>query len=274
MADNIFIYNEVYGIMITNQVYGRELSLLGFGTMRLPVKEDGSIDEEAVFEMVRYAVEHGVNYYDTAYPCHQGNAETVIGKALKQFPRESYCLVTEYPGHQIAGGCHPEEIFEEQLTKCGVDYFVSEKRQGRIKHLGFSCHGNTSLLREFLNKYGDKMEFCQIQLNYLDWTLQDGKGKYKLLTERNIPIWVMKPVREGMLAAFDKEYEDELRKLRLEASIASWAFRWLQDLPNVKMILDGMGNMEQLVDDIHTFERKMPLRGKEEELLMKYAIHQ
>ena len=106
------------------------------------------------------------------------------------------------------------------------------------------------------------MEFCQIQLNYLDWTLQDGKGKYKLLTERNIPIWVMKPVREGMLAAFDKEYEDELRKLRLE------------DLPNVKMILDGMGNMEQLVDDIHTFERKMPLRGKEEELLMKYAIHQ
>lgn len=284
--------------MITNQVYDRELSLLGFGTMRLPVKEDGSIDEEAVFEMVRYAGEHGVNYYDTAYPYHQGNSEIVIGKALKQFPRESYCLATKYPGHQIAASYHPEAVFEEQLRKCDVDYFdyyllhnvyensiqtytdakwgiidyfVSQKKQGRIKHLGFSCHGSTSLLKEFLDQYGGEMEFCQIQLNYLDWTLQDGKGKYKLLTERNIPIWVMEPVRGGKLAVIDKEYEDELKKMRPEESVASWAFRWLQDLPNVKMILSGMSNMEQLVDNIHTFESKTPLRGKEEEILMQIA---
>ena len=109
--------------MITNNVDGKELSLLGFGTMRLPLTGDGSIDEDAVWEMVRYASEHGVNYYDTAYPYHQGNSEVVIGRALKQLPRESYCLATKYPGHQIAVSYHPEEIFEEQLRKCDVEYF-------------------------------------------------------------------------------------------------------------------------------------------------------
>lgn len=190
---------------------------------------------------------------------------------LKRFPREDYCLATKYPGHQIMDSYHPKEILEEQLKKCDVDYFVGQKRQGRIRHLGFSCHGSTSLLEEFLDKYGDKMEFCQIQLNCLDWTLQDGKGKYRLLTEKNIPIWVMEPVRGGKLAAFDKEHEDKLKKLRPEESVASWAFRWLQDLPNVKMILSGMSNMERLVDNIHTFERKTSLRGKEEEILMQIA---
>ena len=210
--------------MITNKIHDKELSLLGFGAMRLPLNEDGSIDEKQVFEMVKYASEHGVNYYDTAYPYHQGNSEVVMGKALKQLPRESYCLATKYPGHQIASSYNPAEIFEIQLKKCDVeyfdyyllhnvyensiqvytdskwgiiDYFIKQKELGRIKHLGFSCHGSAELLKEFLDGYGDKMEFCQIQLNYLDWTLQDAKAKYELLTERNIPVWVMEPVRGG-----------------------------------------------------------------------------
>ena len=151
--------------MITNDFQGKELSLLGFGAMRLPVKEDGSIDEEQVFEMVKYAGENGVNYYDTAYPYHQGMSEIVLGKALKQFPRESYYLATKYPGHQVSSTYHPAEIFEEQLKKCDVeyfdfyllhnvyensiqvytdpkwgivDYFIEQKKLGRIKHLGFS----------------------------------------------------------------------------------------------------------------------------------------
>ncbi|MCM1050297.1 MAG: aldo/keto reductase [Clostridiales bacterium] len=284
--------------MITNNVYGKELSLLGFGAMRLPLKEDGSIDEEQVFAMVKYAGEHGVNYYDTAYPYHQGNSEIVIGKALKQFPRESYCLATKYPGHQIASSYNPEEIFEKQLKKCDVeyfdyyllhnvyensiqvyrdskwgivDYFVKQKELGRIKHLGFSSHGDVAMLKEFLDEYGDKMEFCQIQLNYLDWTLQNAKGKYELLTERNIPVWVMEPVRGGKLASLDKEAEDKLKKLRPDESAAACAFRWLQGLPNVKMILSGMSNMEQMVDNVHTFEQAKPLNAEEESVLMQIA---
>lgn len=284
--------------MITNKVYDRELSLLGFGAMRLPLLEDGSIDEKTVFEMVKYAGEHGVNYYDTAYPYHQGRSEIVISKALKQFPRESYCLATKYPGHQIASSYNPAEIFEKQLKKCDVeyfdyyllhnvyensiqvytdskwgiiDYFIKQKELGRIKHLGFSCHGSAGLLREFLDGYGDKMEFCQIQLNYLDWTLQNAKEKYELLTQRNIPVWVMEPVRGGKLAAIDKAYEAKLKALRPEESIASWAFRWLQNLPNVKMILSGMSSMDQMKDNVHTFEKKCPLNEKEEETLMQAA---
>ena len=284
--------------MITNKVYGDDLSLLGFGAMRLPVKEDGSIDEEAVFEMVRYGQANGVNYYDTAYPYHQGNSEVVIGKALKQFPRESYYLATKYPGHQIAESYNPGEVFEEQLRKCDVeyfdyyllhnvyensvqvytdprwgiiDYFIEQKKAGRIRHLGFSSHGSVQMLREFLDHCGEAMEFCQIQMNYLDWTLQDAKGKYELLTERNIPVWVMEPVRGGKLAALDGKYEARLKELRPDASTASWAFRWLQGLPNVKMILSGMSNMEQMADNVHTFERREPLGEEEERTLMEIA---
>lgn len=284
--------------MITNNVNGRELSLLGFGAMRLPLKEDGSIDEGIVSEMVRYASEHGVNYYDTAYPYHQGKSEIVMGKALKQLPRESYCLATKYPGHQIAVSYHPEKIFEEQLRKCDVeyfdyyllhnvyensiqvyadpqwgiiDYFLEQKKLGRIKHLGFSSHGSTKMLKEFLDQYGDKMEFCQIQLNYLDWTLQDAKGKYELLTQRGIPVWVMEPVRGGKLASLDAKYEEELKQLRPKESVASWGFRWLQGLPNVKMILSGMSNMEQMADNVHTFEKEDALSEEEEKTLMQIA---
>lgn len=284
--------------MITNDFKGKELSLLGFGTMRLPLKEDGSIDEESVFEMVKYASENGVNYYDTAYPYHQGNSEIVIGKALKQLPRESYYLATKYPGHQISSTYNPAEIFEEQLQKCDVeyfdfyllhnvyensiqvytdpkwgiiDYFVEQKKLGRIKHLGFSCHGSTEMLKEFLDQYGDVMEFGQIQLNYLDWTLQDAKGKYELLTERNIPVWVMEPVRGGKLASLDEQYEKQLKELRPDDSAAAWGFRWLQSLPNVKMILSGMSNLEQMKDNVRTFEQRNPLNEAEKELLLEIA---
>lgn len=284
--------------MITNRVHNRELSLLGFGTMRLPLREDGSVDESAVSEMVRYAAGHGVNYYDTAYPYHQGNSEVIIGKALKQLPRESYCLATKYPGHQVADSYRPAEIFEEQLRKCGVeyfdyyllhniyensiqvytdpqwgiiDYFMEQKRLGRIRHLGFSTHGSTEMIREFLDGYGDAMEFCQIQLNYLDWTLQNAKEKYELLTERNIPVWVMEPVRGGRLAALGEAQESALRGLRPEESVASWCFRWLQGLPNVKMILSGMSSLEQMEDNVRTFEEERPLSAGEERTLLEIA---
>lgn len=286
--------------MIYRNFKGKNLSLLGFGAMRLPLLSDksGEVDEKLVAEMVRYAMEHGVNYYDTAYPYHNAKSEIIIGKALKQFPRESYYLATKYPGHQISESYYPEEIFEEQLKKCGVsyfdfyllhnvyensigtytdskwgivDYFVKQKQLGRIKHLGFSCHGMQNILEDFLNQYGDVMEFCQIQVNYLDWTLQDAKAKYELLAGCKIPVWVMEPVRGGKLANLDKASKEKLEKFQPEASAASWAFRWLQGLENVKMILSGMSDMEQVRDNVHTFEALNPLTKEEEYVLMEIA---
>jgi len=286
--------------MIYRNFKGKNLSLLGFGAMRLPLLPDGSgeVDEKLVAEMVQYAMEHGVNYYDTAYPYHNAKSEIIIGKALKQFPRESYYLATKYPGHQISESYYPEEIFEEQLKKCGVsyfdfyllhnvyensigtytdskwgivDYFVKQKQLGRIKHLGFSCHGMQNILEDFLNQYGDVMEFCQIQVNYLDWTLQDAKAKYELLADRKIPVWVMEPVRGGKLANLDKASKEKLEKFQPEASAASWAFRWFQGLENVKMILSGMSDMEQVRDNVHTFEALNPLTKEEEYVLMEIA---
>ena len=286
--------------MIYTDFKGKKLSMLGFGTMRLPLLPDGSgeVDEEQVFRMVRYAADHGVNYYDTAYPYHGSKSEIITGKALKQLPRDSYYLATKYPGHQIADSYDPADIFEEQLKKCDVDYFdfyllhnvyensmpvytdpkwgiidyfAEQKRLGRIKHLGFSTHALLDTLTAFLDRYGDLMEFCQIQLNYLDWTLQNAKAKYDLLTGCNIPVWVMEPVRGGKLAAADEAANARLKSLRPDESVASWAFRWLQTLPGVKMILSGMSNMEQMEDNIHTFETEKPLAKAEIKVLMETA---
>jgi len=285
--------------MITKQFQDKRLPLLGFGTMRLPLNADGSIDEAQVTNITRYAMAHGVNYFDTAYPYHNGDSERVMGRVLSEYPRDSYNLATKYPGHQlISTGYNPAEIFEKQLEKCGVeyfdfyllhnvyeksmetyldsrwgiiDYFKEQKRQGRIKHLGFSTHARTNCLKEFLDLYGADMEFCQIQLNYLDWTLQDAKSKYDLLTEYNIPVWVMEPVRGGKLAKLDTENESRLKVLRPDESVAAWGFRFLQTLPNVTMVLSGMSNMEQMQDNIKTFSEEKPLTGEEQALLLDIA---
>lgn len=250
-------------------------------------------------EMAAYAISHGVNYFDTAYPYHGGESERVIGRVLSRYPRESYYLATKYPGHQISStGYDPAAIFEEQLKKCGVeyfdfyllhnvyeksmevymdprwgivDYFREQKRLGRIRHLGFSTHAQTTGLQTFLDACGADMEFCQIQLNYLDWTLQDAKGKYDLLTRRGIPVWVMEPVRGGRLAKLGDADEERLKALRPDASIASWGFRFLQGLPNVAMVLSGMSDMTQMVDNVKTFTAPQPLTGEERAILLDIA---
>ena len=286
--------------MIYSDFNGIDLPLLGFGTMRLPLLSDkaDSVDTVRVSDMTDYAISHGVNYFDTAYPYHGGESERIIGRILKKYPRDCFYLATKYPGHQISQSYDPAAIFEEQLHKCGVDYFdfyllhnvhensirtycdprwgiidyfLGQKKKGRIRFLGFSCHGGVDNLREFLDLYGDKMDFCQIQLNYLDWTLQDAKAKYALLTERNIPVWVMEPVRGGKLAKLSDESEKKLKSLRPDESIPAWAFRFLQGLPNVKMILSGMSDMEQMLDNVHTFETRKPLSQAEQSLLFDIA---
>ena len=284
--------------MIYRKFQDKDLSLLGFGTMRLPTLPDGTIDEAQVRDMTAYAISHGVNYFDTAYPYHNSESERVIGCVLAEYPRESWYLATKFPGHQIANTYDPKAIFEEQLQKCGVDYFdfyllhnvyenslsvyldpqwgiidyfKEQKRLGRIKHLGFSSHGSLEVLRTFLDECGEDMEFCQIQLNYLDWSLQDAKGKYKLLSERGIPVWVMEPVRGGRLCQLSEEEEARLKAADPSRKIPSWGFRFLQDLPNVNMILSGMSNMAQMVDNVDTFSSHQPLSDTETALLLDIA---
>ncbi len=277
-----------------------KLSGLGMGAMRLPVidGDDSRIDETKTQAMVDYAMEQGVNYYDTAWGYHDGHSETVMGKALSRYPRESYYLATKFPGYDLSNMDKVEEIFEKQLEKCGVEYFdfylfhnvcemnidayldekygiyeylMKQKAAGRIRHLGFSAHGNLDVMKRFLDAYGKDMEFCQIQLNFLDWTFQGAKEKVELLKEWNIPVWVMEPLRGGKLAKLAAEDEKALKALRPEENIPAWAFRFLQSVPGVTMVLSGMSNLQQMQDNIHIFAEEKPLTEKEMDTLLQIA---
>lgn len=278
--------------MVFRQFQDKRLSALGLGAMRLPVVggDYAAVDEAAAAEMVDYAMEHGVNYYDTAYGYHDGRSEAVMGKALSRYPRDRYFLADKFPGYDLSNMDKVEAIFEEQLKRCGVEYFdfylfhnvcevnidayldekygiyaylMKQKQNGRIRHLGFSAHGGRGVIRRFLDAYGDVMEFGQLQLNYLDWSFQDAKAKMELLNERGIPVWVMEPLRGGRLASLSPEDTARLKALRPEESVPAWAFRFLQTLPGVTMVLSGMSNREQLRDNIRTFETDRPLNGRE-----------
>ena len=287
--------------MIYNHYQDIRLSALGFGAMRLPVigGDDSRIDEASALRMVDTAMEIGINYYDTAWGYHGENSELVMGKALARYPRENFCLATKFPGYDPANWSKVEEIFETQLKKLNVEYFdfylfhnvcemnidayldderyhiysylMEQKRNGRIRHLGFSCHGSLPVLRRFLDAYGKDMEFCQLQLNYLDWTFQHGREKVDLLNELNIPAWVMEPLRGGKLAHLAPQYEVELKALRPDEEIAAWAFRFLQSVPGVTMILSGMSNQEQLEKNLATFAEDRKLNETEMQTLLGIA---
>ena len=286
--------------MIYREFQGLKLSALGMGAMRLPVMDgdDSRIDEEAAKAMVDYAMSQGVNYYDTAWGYHGGQSELVMGRALKKYPRDSFYLATKFPGYDLSNMDKAEEIFEKQLEKCGVEYFdfylfhnvcemnidayldpkygiheylMRQKENGRIRHLGFSAHGSYDVMRRFLEAYGKDMEFCQIQLNYLDWKFQDAENKVKLLDEYRIPVWVMEPLRGGKLASLAAEDEAKLTALRPEEKIPAWAFRFLQSLPEVTVTLSGMSNMEQLQENIRTFGEERPLNEEERQTLLDIA---
>lgn len=284
--------------MIYKEFRGLQLSSLGLGGMRFPILADGSVDEAATAEMVACAMKNGVNYYDTAYNYHKGNSETVMGKILSAYPREQFYFATKFPGFDVNNLKRHEEIFEDQLRKCRVEYFdfylfhsvsdasvdgylnpefglfdylMQQKAAGRIRHLGFSCHASLDNMKRFLDAYGENLEFCQIQLNWLDWNYQDAKAKVELLNERNIPIWVMEPLRGGRLVSIGEETEARVHAIRAGESIPGMAFRFLQSIPGVAMVLSGMSNLQQIKENIHTFETSNPLNSSERAALLKIA---
>lgn len=312
--------------MLTNDFLGDNIARLGFGAMRLPIIDGdaSNVDQATLDAMADTAIKAGVNYFDTAYPYHGGMSEIALGRSLARYPRDSYFFATKYPGHQIADTYDSAAIFEEQLTKCSTeyfdfyllhniyeasievyldehwgiaDYFVEQKKNGRIRHLGFSCHGRPETLKRFLDygarKYAELeqrdpetaalfagtniMEFCQIQLNYLDWTLQDAAAKTALLESMNIPIVVMEPLRGGKLAHLNDAQMQQLNASALGGanpparSAVEWSFRWLLGIPNVKTILSGMSDLAQVEENCRIFQESAPLSEAEEGVLMDVA---
>lgn len=280
--------------MIYKKFKELNLSRLGMGNMRLPTRL-GRIDQKKAREIIDYAMEQGINYYDTAYVYHMGKSEPFLGNALKKYPRESYYLATKF---YVMANPNIEKVFEEQLRRLDTDYIdfyllhcvnemtigsymkesrhyldflLEQKKKGKIRHIGFSSHGKPETLEKFLDWGKDCFEFVQIQLNYLDWTMQDAKRQYEIITERGLPVWVMEPVRGGKLASLGKKYDDMLKKVKPEWSVPAWAFHWLMGLDNVTMILSGMSTMDQIHDNVATFQTEEPLTGEENMLLMNAA---
>lgn len=284
--------------MIYRDFQNIKLSGLGLGMMRLPVIDgnDAVIDEQAAAEIIDFAYKNGINYFDTAWGYHNGNSELIAGKCLSKYPRDSFYLASKFPGYDLSNMNKIEEIFEKQLEKCQttyfdfylfhnvyegnideyldksyriMDYMLEQKRNGRIKHIGFSAHGSVEVMKRFLDAYGEHMEFCQLQINYMDWHFQSAKEKVELIRNAGIPIWVMEPLRGGRLAKASEELTAELKKMRPDETVPAWAFRFLQSIPGVKVVLSGMSSLEQLKLNIETWNEDKPLTENEFDAIIR-----
>jgi len=266
---------------------GIKTSLLGFGCMRFPTLKNGNIDEAESEKMLDEAYRNGVNYFDTAYPYHNGDSEPFVGRALNKYDRSSYYLATKLPCWLVNKKEDVRRIFTEQLKRLDKDYVdffllhalsrdswrkmlslgvleVCEelKAEGRIRYFGFSFHDEYSAFEEIVTYR--KWDFCQIQLNYKDIEEQAGMKGYEIATKLGIPLVIMEPVKGSNLANYPDEITDVFKKIHPDKSTASWALRWVGTLPNAKVILSGMSNMEQVLDNIHTFSPFTPLNTEEQ----------
>jgi len=282
---------------------GRELSLLGFGLMRLPriPGKPQDIDYKEAASLVDRAIAGGVNYFDTAYT--YGGSEEFAGRALSRYPRDSYCLATKCPPWMVRTSDDFERIFAEQQRRCATDFFDfylvhnmakesmradgnaeyfkkfeqggmydmlrRKKDEGYIRRLGFSFHGTLDLLEKLVDQF--EWDFAQIQLNYIDWTTTDAKRQYEILDLHGIPVVIMEPLRGGALASLDAESTEILTRAKPNTSLASWGIRYAASFTNVITVLSGMNTMEQLDDNLATMDGFMPVTDQERELLYEAA---
>lgn len=278
------------------------VSRLGFGTMRLPMHQDGTIDYETGKEMVDYALSHGITYFDTAYKYHAGEAENFCRAALtERHPRESFYLADKMPAWLCKSQQDINDIFEDQLKKCGTDYFdfyllhnvdeeiwpiiqkldiidilKKELAKGRIRHLGFSVHCEPELLRSILENHSEDLEFVQIQLNYMDWDYINAKELYSICREFNKPIIIMEPLRGGMLS---NPLSERSRRILDEAgsdrglSYTDFALGFADSLDGVMCTLSGMSAPEQMRENVEFYngdgldEKHLEAVGKAAEAL-------
>ena len=270
---------------------GIETSLLGFGAMRLKTV-DGEIDEELGFKLFDMAYNAGINYFDTALPYTDRKNEIFVGKALKRYPRDSFYLASKLSLFCFDTPEEAKKSVDMQLERLQTDYIdfylvhalnrnsfqrfkgwnmletvLEWKKQGKIRHIGFSFHDSYDVFEDILNYY-DGWEFVQIQLNYMDTDIQQGIKGYELLKERKIPVVVMEPVKGGKLAAFNEKAATPFKEYS-DASLASWALRWVGSLPGVKVLLSGMNSEEQVIDNLNTFNNFKPLNEEEQKRVLE-----
>ena len=269
-------------------------SLLGFGCMRFPLNGDGSINEEETFAMLDKAYQAGVNYFDTAYPYHGGASEPVVGRALARYPRESFYLATKLPIWEVKTIDDVKTIFTKQLErlhmeyvdfylmhalnkerwetikKLGIlDYCEELRAAGKIRYLGFSFHDDYEVFEEIITSY--KWDFCQIQLNYMDKDTQATTKGVELAESLGVPMVIMEPVKGGSLANLPDDINAMFKEARPDHSIASWALRYVGSFSNVKVILSGMSDMNQVEDNLKTFVNFEPLSAKEQMVVENVA---
>lgn len=262
------------------------VSRLGMGLMRLPEK-DGQIEYEAAEKMVDALMEAGVTYYDTAYFYHGKKSEAFANKALiSRYPRDSFTIATKMPLGDVEELGGVEATLEYQMNELGVDfidfyllhginwggwehalrlgadkYLKKMKEEGKIRHLGFSFHGSAEDLPKILDAF--EWDFVQIQLNYFDWEAGDAKKLYNAAYSREIPIVVMEPVRGGGLARCHSNVQEVFNNEDPNVSLASWALRWVGSLEGVDVVLSGMSDMEQVMENIALFSPLKPLNPEE-----------
>ena len=269
-------------------------SLLGFGCMRFPQNPDGSICEPEAEKMLDTAIQAGVSYIDTAYPYHNGDSEPFVGRVLKKYDRSRLFLATKLPVWNVKTLDDAKRLFQEQLDRLQTDYvdfyllhcldqekwqlvldlglipyFEEMKKEGKIRFFGFSFHDDFEVFKTILT-YRD-WDFCQIQYNYVDTDIQAGDRGYELAEELGVPLVIMEPVKGGSLAALPEEVTEPFRSYKPDASISSWALRWVASKPNVKVVLSGMSDMEQVNDNLQTFGSFQPLSLREKELVADVA---
>lgn len=282
--------------MYYKKFHSLNLSALGMGSLRLPMEKENPdrIDREAAGKVIEQALAGGINYIDTAYTYQNGDSERFLGETLSKYPRDSYYLATKY---YAAADPDIKKVFEEQLERLQTDYFdfyllhsmdenfisdymdqkknylgylLEQKKAGRIRYLGFSSHAAPDTLERFLNWY-DGFDMALIQMNYLDWTLLDAKRQYEILKEHKIPVWVMEPLKGGRLSVLNQEAAGILKESEPERTLSSWAFRFLMGFDHVQMVLSGMSTVEQVLDNVKTFEKPEPLSETGQKALRKAA---